>query len=193
MHGFRKACNTTGTAIDGGLAEATITWRIAGQVRERLRALGARVSVSRATNSERRWGPCVDTRGRFGTHSHARLLLSIHADGAGSSTLRGYHVIRPEPGHLVAPGNVGPSARLARDLRSGLDGRHLPRSNYVGGGSGLDARDDLGTLNLSRVPVAMVEVGNVHNPEDARLMSTSKGRARYARALVAGIRHYLGR
>ena len=39
----------------------------------------------------------------------------------------------------------------------------IPRSSYVGHGTGLVARSDLGTLNLSDVPVAMIEVGNMRN------------------------------
>ena len=33
-------------------------------MQERLRALGARVVMTRTSNREDRWGPCVDVRGR---------------------------------------------------------------------------------------------------------------------------------
>jgi N-acetylmuramoyl-L-alanine amidase len=69
----------------------------------------------------------------------------------------------------------------------------VPRSTYVGGGTALSIRPDLGTLNLSTVPVAMVELGNMRNRADAHRMTTRAGRATYAAALVAGIRRYLGR
>jgi N-acetylmuramoyl-L-alanine amidase len=39
----------------------------------------------------------------------------------------------------------------------------------------------------------MLEVGNMRNASDAHRMTTSTGRARYARAVVRGIRLYLGR
>ena len=71
--------------------------------------------------------------------------------------------------------------------------RRAPRSNYTAGGTGLDIRSDLGTLNMSDVPVAMVEIGNMRNARDARRMTRAAGRARYADAVVRGIRTYLRR
>jgi N-acetylmuramoyl-L-alanine amidase len=38
----------------------------------------------------------------------------------------------------------------------------------------------------------MVELGNMRNVADARVMTSPTGRARYARGLVAGVRGYLG-
>ena len=64
-------------------------------------------------------------------------------------------------------------------------------SNYTAGGDGLDYRSDLGTLNLSDVPVAMVELGNMRNPRDAHRMTTPRGRATYARALTNAVRAFL--
>ena len=64
-------------------------------------------------------------------------------------------------------------------------------SNYTAGGDGLDYRSDLGTLNLSDVPVAMVELGNMRNARDAHRMTTPQGRATYARALANAVRAFL--
>ena len=69
----------------------------------------------------------------------------------------------------------------------------MPRANYTAGGTGLDIRDDLGTLNMSDVPVAMIEIGNMRNARDARRMTRAAGRATYADAVVRGIRTYLRR
>ena len=66
------------------------------------------------------------------------------------------------------------------------------RDRRVAGGDGLDVRSDLGTLNLSDVPTVMVELGNMRNPAEARVMTTARGRDRYARGLVAGVRSFLG-
>jgi N-acetylmuramoyl-L-alanine amidase len=190
--GFSKPCNTTGTATDGGVAEATVDFALAKLVKKRLRRLGARVPMTRTVNSERLWGPCVDARGAFGKRVGARLMVSLHADGASSSG-RGFHVIAPADRSPWTDDIAAPSLRLATALRNGLTGQGIPRSDYVAGGSGLDVRSDLGTLNLSDVPVAMIEIGNMRNAGDARRMTTRAGRAQYARAVVRGIRAYLGK
>src|SRR5688572_33504056 len=64
--GFRKPCNTTGTATGGGWPEATMAWRVSLRLKAKLERLGARVVLTRQVNSQRRWGPCVDRRGRAG-------------------------------------------------------------------------------------------------------------------------------
>lgn len=67
----------------------------------------------------------------------------------------------------------------------------MPLANYVAGGDGLDTRGDLATLNLSDVPTAMVELGNMRHPRDARRMTSPRGRTTYAAALVRAVRTYL--
>jgi N-acetylmuramoyl-L-alanine amidase len=190
--GFEKPCNTTGTHTNGGYWEATLNFRVARLVRERLQALGAEVLLTRTRNSESLWGPCVDERGEFGAKVGARLMVSLHADGAASSA-HGFHVIAPTARSPWTTDIAGPSLALARALRSGFDAKGIARSTYIGNGSALSIRSDLGTLNLSDVPVAMLEVGNMRNASDAHRMTTRKGRATYARAVVKGIRLYLAR
>ncbi len=190
--GFTKPCNSTGTATNGGVAEATVNFQLSRAVRKRLRRLGARVVMTRSVNSQHLWGPCVDQRGQFGRRVGARLMVSLHADGS-SAAARGFHVIAPTERAPWTTDIADSSLRLATALRNGLSAAGVPRSNYTGGGTGLNVRDDLGTLNMSDVPVAMIEIGNMRNPGDARRMTSRSGRAQYARAVVRGIRTYLGR
>jgi len=190
--GFTKPCNTTGTATNGGYPEATLNFRVATLVKERLESLGARVYLTRTRNSESLWGPCVNVRGEFGKKVGAALEVSLHGDGAPARD-HGFHVIAPTRRAPWTTDIARASLRLAKALRAGLDARHVLRSNYVGGGTALNIRSDLGTLNMSDVPVAMIEVGNMRNPSDARRMTTAKGRAVYASAVVLGIRTFLHR
>jgi N-acetylmuramoyl-L-alanine amidase len=133
----------------------------------------------------------VDVRGQLGATVGADLELSIHGDGA-PSWCRGFFVMRPGLVSGWTDDIAGRSARLARSLRAGLLGVGLPVANYYATG-GLKTRTNLGTLNHSDVPIAMVELGNMRNARDARRMKSSMGRDRYAAGLVAGIRVYLDR
>jgi len=190
--GFSKPCNTTGTATATGYPEASLNFAIALSVRKRLNDLGAQVFLTRTKNSASLWGPCVNVRGAYGAKVAARLAVSLHADGSVSSS-RGFHVIAPTSRSPWTTDIAGESRRLAIALRTGLDANGFLRANYVGGGTGLVTRSDLGTLNLSDVPIAMIEVGNMRNAGDAARMTTYAGRASYAVAVVDGIRRYLGR
>ena len=189
--GFKKPCNTTGTATNGGFAEATFAFRVARLVKLRLEAAGATVRLTRTVNSQQRWGPCVDARGRAGNRWPADLKISIHGDGAYGAG-PGFHVIAPTDRKGWTHDIFKPSRRLARTVRAALLAGGLPKAGYTAGGDGLDFRSDLATINLSDVPTVMVECGNMRNPKDARRMSTRAGRLRYAKALVSSVRDYLG-
>jgi N-acetylmuramoyl-L-alanine amidase len=184
-----KACNTTGTSTRSGLSEHRFTFSVANRVKARLEALGATVYLTRKT--DKGVGPCVNVRGKFGRKVHARLLVSIHADGSGASH-RGFVVIKPGRVPRYTDDIVVSSATLATAMRGGLLDAGMPIANYYAT-NGIKRRTDLGTLNMSDVPAVMVELGNMKNAGDARRMTTASGQARYASGLVAGIRAFLGR
>ena len=190
--GFKKACNTTGTSTNGGLAEATFAWRVARLLRQRLQARGARVLLTRGSNRQDRWGPCIDERGRRGNKADADLKISLHGDGSYAGGARGFHVIAPTSRKGWTRDIFRPSRRMAWATRAALRSVGVPVANYTAGGDGLDFRGDLGTLNLSDVPTVMVELGNMRNPRDAHRMTTRHGRATYARGLAKAARNFLG-
>ena len=190
--GFRKPCNSTGTETRGGFPEATFAWRVSRVLAGRLRAQGAHVVLTRTSNRQDRWGPCVDERGRKGNRIGADLKISIHGDGADVRGAHGFHVIAPTDRKKWTHDIYPASRRLAKIERSALRAAGVPVANYAAGGDGLDYRGDLGTLNLSDVPTVMVELGNMRNVRDAHRMTSRKGRAAYARALASGVISFLG-
>ncbi len=189
--GFKKACNTTGTATNGGFPEATFNFRVSVLLQRRLERAGATVRMTRTANSQRLWGPCVDRRGRAGNRHPADLKISIHADGAYGAG-PGFHVIAPTDRKKWTHDIFKPSRRLATTVRAAFVASGLPKAGYTAGGDGLDFRGDLATLNLSDVPTVMVECGNMRNTKDARRMTSRKGRVRYAQALTRAVKDYLG-
>ena len=195
--GFRKPCNTTGTATDGGYPEATFAWDVSLRLRERLRALGATVRLTRHSNRQDQWGPCVDERGRAGNggpdERPADLKISVHADGSYARGAHGFHVIMPADRRPWTHDIYRSSRRLALLTRAALVERGFARATYIAGGDGLDVRRDLATLNLSDVPTVMVELGNMRSPSDAATMTRAAGRDRYARALGVAVRRFLDR
>jgi N-acetylmuramoyl-L-alanine amidase len=189
--GFKKPCNTTGTATDGGYPEATFTWQVSRLLQQQLVRLGAKVLLTRHSNRQDRWGPCVDVRGRDGNRLPADLKISIHGDGSYVAGARGFHVIAPTDRRPWTHDIYRSSRRLALETRASLEAVGLRVANYIAGGDGLDFRSDLGTLNLSNIPTVMVELGNMRNPRDARRMTSSAGRATYARGLALAVDRFL--
>ena len=189
--GFSKPCNTTGTATDGGYAEATFAWNVTMKLKAKLEKSGATVVLTRTSNREDRWGPCVDIRGRAGNKKGADLKLSIHGDGSLASGAHGFHVIYPPDRAPWTDDIHRPSKRLALGTKAALVDKGFSVATYIAGGDGLDERADLGTLNLSDVPVVMLEAGNLRDSGDAAVMTSAKGQARYARALAVAVRAFL--
>jgi N-acetylmuramoyl-L-alanine amidase len=184
-----KACNTVGTSTRTGYSEHRLNFAVALRVKARLESLGATVYMTRTTDTG--VGPCVDVRGKFGAKVHAALEVSIHGDGSSLSHY-GFNVMKPGYIKGYTDDILTRSATLATAVRRGLVLNGLPVGNYYGV-NGIISRTDLGTLNMSNVPVVMVELGNMKNTADAARMTSSTGRDRYAAGLVQGIRIYLGR
>lgn len=188
--GGTKACNTTGTSTNAGYAEHRHNWAVATLAAERLQNLGARVVLTRPDNAG--VGPCVDERAAIGNRFKADVVVSIHADGA-AARARGFHVIR-STGMAGGSTTEKQSAQLAVLVRDAYAKRTgLPRSTYLGKGTGITPRGDIAGLNLSRVPAVMLEAGNMRNPTEARLLSTGTFHAKEADAVVDGIRAFLRR
>ncbi|MEV6111643.1 N-acetylmuramoyl-L-alanine amidase [Streptomyces sp. NPDC052109] len=189
----RKECDTTGTSTNAGYTEARFTLDVAHRLRALLEQQGATVELTRDGDSPA-WGPCVDQRARIGNAAHADAAISIHADGAAQGD-RGFHVILPGSVHAGAADTrpiVGPS----RDLGTRIAGTFLrdtgePPSNYLGNGTGLVTRTDLGGLNLSTVPKVFIECGNMRDSKDAALLTSGAWRQRAAQGISEGIVSFL--
>ncbi len=188
----RKACDTTGTATDRGYPEASFTLDVSRRARALLTALGATVKLTYDGN--RSYGPCVDERARAGNEAHADAAVSVHADGSAAGD-RGFHVILPAAVHQGIADTraiTAPSRRLGIALRDHFaQDTGTSYSDYVGNGTGLDVRSDLGGLNLSTVPKVFIECGNMRNARDAALFTDAAWRQRAARGVADGIAAYL--
>ena len=176
-------CDTTGTQTAGGYTEARFNFNVASYLRRDLVALGARVVMTRHSNSG--VGPCVTTRAEIINRAHANVAIDIHADG-GPPSGRGFTVLEP-----VADGPndkvIAASARFASAVRAALlKYTSMPESDYYGH-DGLISRNDLAGLNLTTVPKVLVECGNMQNSVDARLLIRPAFQRQLARALTAAI------
>ncbi|MEU5773132.1 N-acetylmuramoyl-L-alanine amidase [Streptomyces venezuelae] len=188
----RKECDTTGTSTNHGYTEAKFTLDVSRKLRTLLQKQGATVKFTQ--DDDRPWGPCVDERARIGNKAHADAVVSIHADGSGAGN-RGYHVIMPGK---VRSGSADTSAIVApsKELGERIAGKFVSvtgsaPSNYIGGGTGLDTRTDLGGLNLSTVPKVFIECGNMRDAKDEALLTSPAWRQKAAQGISEGIAGFL--
>jgi N-acetylmuramoyl-L-alanine amidase len=183
-----KPCDTVGSRTKGGYPEYAFTLGVAKKLRNLLTSAGASVVLTRVSNKG--WGPCITKRAAIGNDAHADAAISIHADG-GPPGGRGFHVIYPTNMKGLTDDIFSESLRLAHDVRAAYrSGTGIPFSTYTGR-QGLDARGDLGGLNLSDVPKVFIESANMRNARDAKLITRAKFRGGQARALFNGLVQFL--
>lgn len=136
-----KECDTTGTAAPDGYRETDFNWSVAVRLRALLQAAGARVVMTRDSNTG--VGPCITERAAIGNRAHSDAAISIHADG-GPTDGSGFAILIPAP--IASRANqaiIRPSLALAVALRTSLLRMGLHPSTYDGV-DGLAPRSDLG-------------------------------------------------
>lgn len=182
-----ETCDTTGTETDAGYTEARYNFRVATFLRADLIKDGARVVMTR--NSDSGVGPCVNRRSQIINAARAAVAIDIHADG-GPPGGRGFAILEPVkdgPNDQV----IKSSERFGALLRSAfLAGTGMPLSTYDGV-NGVNFRDDLAGLNLTKVPKVLIECGNMRNATDARLLTSTRFQQAAARAMAAAIVAFL--
>lgn len=184
--GGTKPCQTSGTSSNDGYPEHSLNWDVTNRIRAALEDAGVRTGLSRADDSS--VGPCIDARAAAANAARPDAIVSIHADG-GPASGRGFHVNYSSP--ALNDAQSGPAVQLAGDIRDSLAAGGFPESSYLGS-NGLFGRADLAGLNLAEYPAVLVELGNMRNAEDAALLESPEGRARYAAAVTRGILAFLG-
>lgn len=187
-----KECDTTGTTTNDGYLEAEFTLDVARRTRTLLEREGATVKFTQ--DDDRDWGPCIDERAKIGNEAKADAVVSIHADGSGAGN-RGFHVILPGSVHEGAA-DTRPIVAPSRDLGERIAGYFVRAtgsapSNYVGGGTGIVTRTDLGGLNLSTVPKVFIECGNMRDSKDAAQLTSGPWRQKAAQGISDGITSFL--
>ncbi|MFE5815135.1 N-acetylmuramoyl-L-alanine amidase [Streptomyces sp. NPDC056479] len=187
-----KECDTTGTSTNDGYSEAEFTLDVAHRMRTLLEEQGATVKFTQ--DGDRSWGPCVDERAEIGNKAHADAVVSLHADGADAGQ-RGFHVILPAEVNEGAA-HTAPIVTPSRDLGERIAGSFVrvtgsAPSNYIGDGTGLVTRKDLGGLNLSTVPKVFIECGNMRDSKDAAQLTSGAWREKAAQGISEGIVSFL--
>ncbi|NNN37141.1 N-acetylmuramoyl-L-alanine amidase [Streptomyces sp. S3(2020)] len=187
-----KECDTTGTSTNSGYAEAEFTLDVAHRLRTLLEKQGATVKLTQ--DGDRTFGPCIDERASIGNKADADAVVSIHADGAGAGQ-RGFHVILPGSVHSGSA-DTRPIVASSAELGERIAGSFVrvtgsAPSNYVGDGTGLVTRKDLGGLNLSTVPKVFIECGNMRDSKDAAQLTSGAWRQKAAQGISEGIVSFL--
>jgi N-acetylmuramoyl-L-alanine amidase len=172
---------------DGGGAagEAAVALAIARRSRALLLAQGYRVTMTR-TGSTFRYGNGGNiARAQYCNRRHAALMVRIHADGSGNTSLHGVSTLVPAWHRGWTDDIYAPSLRAGKVLQRALV------SSTGAADRGLIRRSDLTGFNWADVPAVLVETGFLSNPAERRRLHSGAYQQRLARGLTAGVAAFI--
>jgi N-acetylmuramoyl-L-alanine amidase len=177
--------NDSGAIGPTGVMEKSITLRISQRVQQLLEARGAKVIMTRTTDTEvsPKHAAASDVeelqaRCDAANNSNSAIFVCIHMDSFSSGAARG------TTGYYYEGGSAA-SQRLADAVRSGVvsalgtDSRGTKSCHFY-------------VLKHTDMPATLVEVAFVSNPDEERLLNTDDGVEKAANGIVAGIADYFG-
>lgn len=176
-----KSAFVSGTA-GKNQTEEELNLAVALKVRNSLSELGADVYMTRETHE------CDVSnveRAKMGNELGADLVIRIHADGNNDSSVKGASMLIPSSKHVSD--EVYNSSKSAGNIifeevikSTGADNR------------GVVERHDMTGFNWSEVPVVLLEMGFMSNPEEDALMETDEYQQKITYGIVQGVLRFFG-
>ncbi len=168
-----------------GSFEKTITLQIAKEVEKLLKEAGAKVIMTRTTDTEvspkHRMATDVDelqARCDVANKAKADIFVSIHMDSFTSREASG------TTGYYYTKGSAA-SKRLAAAIQSNLISQLKTTSRGV-------KTCNFYVVKHTKMPATLIEVAFVSNPKEERLLTSKKGVQKAAVGIVKGISDFFG-
>ncbi len=178
-----KAKLTTGTSGSAsGKDEYVVNLEVALQLRDELTKRGYQVVMVRETNDV---NISNVERAEIANDAGADIFIRIHCNSSESSSVHGALTYQPTYANPYLSNDViGKSQRLAALL--------LENQIAVTGqrNAGIIAGDDMTGINWAKMPVTIVEMGFMSNPNEDLYISGAEGQAQIVQGLANGVDAY---
>ena len=173
---------TGGTSsVNYGTPESEVTLAVGLKLRDELEARGVTVVMTRTTEDVR---ISNSERAQVANEAGADLFVSLHCDGADSSSTHGFLTLVPGRNEWTGPiyEESYDAGRIIHDTCVAELGAY---------DRGVVERTDLTGLNWSEVPAIYLEMGLMSNPEEDALLCSDEYQQQLAVAIADGIMKYL--
>lgn len=181
--GEYKAADASGTrGVSSGVAEYELTLAVSNQLKAELENRGYTVLMTRESNDVP--VSCVQ-RANVANDAGAAAFIRIHTDGSENQSAQGAMAICTTPQSPFVPGLYTSSRNLSDCVISNL----CEATGCVN--RGVWETDSMSGNNWSQVPVTLVEMGFMTNPDEDMLMQTAEYQAKIVQGIADGVDAFL--
>lgn len=163
--------------VNTGISEYKVAWEVSMKLKSLLERNGITVMLTKQDINE---SPGNIERAEVGNNNNASLEIRIHCDSASSSNAYG--------ATTLVPGYIGYSKDVS-DVSKGygeiIQTSLVSKCNMYN--RGVVTRDDLTGFNWSKVPVILVELGFLSNPNEEQLLISNEYQNKLAEGMAEGI------
>jgi N-acetylmuramoyl-L-alanine amidase len=181
---IRKIKDGGGTqGVATGVPEYAVTLKVSEKLKTLLEQKNYTVIMTKTQDYENLGNV---ERAEIGNNNNADLVIRIHCDGLDNQNITGASMLVPAPiGY--AKGISSKSAEYGQTILDDLV------ANVGMKNRGVVQRNDLTGFNWSKVPVVLVEMGFMSNPQEDRLLNDDTYENQLAQGLCNGIVHSLNK
>lgn len=179
---IKLAAGTRG--VSTGIAEYQLTLDVSLLLEQELLLRGYNVVMIRRTND----CPLSNAeRARVANDSGADIFIRIHANGSDNASVSGTLCCAPTKSNpYLTDAVIAESIRLSRAVVDSFCAATGAKNR------GLMSTDTMTGINWCEIPVTIVEMGFMSNPDEDELMATEEYRRKMVQGMADGIDAYFG-
>lgn len=177
-----KAKVASGTAgVSTGLPEYKLNLAVSLELKEELLARGYRVYMVRETHDV---NISNAERAEMANNSGADIFVRVHANSLSDSSVRGALTMCMTKDNPYNANLYSKSSALSRLVTDGICAQTGFKNR------GVQEVDTMSGINWCKIPVTIVEMGFMSNPEEDQLMASAEYQEKIAKGIADGIDAY---